>query len=726
MADRYPTNAYMRPAGHGMKTRGTGHGFRRLARLAQAVTASLALGEVLESVAAAATDLVADSSVRIWVIEGGRLALRAEAGTHGPPAAGRKTALDFGEGLTGHVAAILAPLVVDDVLSDRRTVNVEWMRSEGFVSYMGLPLSVRDQLVGVLSLHARHRHRFTREEVEILTSFGAQAAIAINNARLFEETEERRRAAESLAQAARTLTESLDFSAVAERTVATVQPLFRARYSVLRLLRPDGALVVVASAGPASGYFEPGHVQPAGVGLAGRAVADARPAWSRDVLAEPGLALSADLCRRFRSAGLRAFLAAPLVARGKIVGVLAIGHNVERDFSDGEINLLGTFADQAALALENARLYQAAQAREAFIRNVIESLGEGLVVLDKDGRVVAWNHAVAKICGHTADEALGRPFPEVLAAVAPGLGESVGRLLTGTMAQFFLEAVECRRSRDGRAVLNFKGSGLIEGDQPSGAAILIEDITERVALARAVRQAEKMAALGTLSAGIAHEVNNPIGIITSRVELMLREAESHGLPAQVTEDLQVLHRNASRVARIVQGLLSLSRPSSRELGPLDLNRVVQDTLLLFEPQVAAQGIRMVVALDPALPLILGEANGLQQVVLNLLTNSREAMRGGGEIRIETRSASIARERVRLGVTDSGCGIPAENVPKIFDPFYTTKDHGTGLGLSVSYAIVREHQGTMDVQSEPGRGATFMLTFPALRLEDFARFDRAPR
>jgi PAS domain S-box-containing protein len=668
-------------------------------------------------------DLVQDSSARIWAVEGSRLVLKVEAGAVGPPGEGRRTVLEFSEGLTGHVASTLAPLVVERMLSDPRTVNVEWMRRQGFVAYIGLPLGVRDRLVGVLSLYTRHAHRFTDDEVEILTSFGTQAAIAINNAQLFEETQDRRQAAESLARAARTLTESLDVGTVAERIVATVQPLFKARYVVLRRRRPDGSLVVMASAGQARSFYEPGNVLPPGVGVAARALAEGRPMWCRDLLADRSIGLNEEALERTRSAGIRSFLVAPLIGRGATTGVLGIAYEDARDFSEGEVTLLETFADQAALALENARLYQEAQAREAFIRNVIESLGEGFVVLDERGSVLTWNQAVGRMSGVSADAATGRPFSEAFLGLSASVDDSIRRLLAGEMSHFVLDAVERHAPGDARVVLNVKGSALTERDTPSGAALLIEDITERVSLARAMRQAEKMAALGTLSAGIAHEVNNPVGIMTSRIELMIEEGESQGLPAEFLEDLQVLHRNARRVARIVQGLLSLSRPSYEALGALDMNRVVQDTVLLVEAQMTAQSIRVVTALDSALPVILGDPTSLQQVVLNLLTNSREAMPDGGEIRIETGRDPLQPLHVRLRLADSGCGIAAEDLAKVFDPFYTTKSHGTGLGLSVSYGIVREHRGTMDVQSAPGEGTTFLLRFPMLRLEDFAKPER---
>jgi len=232
-------------------------------------------------------------------------------------------------------------------------------------------------------------------------------------------------------------------------------------------------------------------------------------------------------------------------------------------------------------------------------------------------------------------------------------------------------------------------------------------------LERATRQAERLSALGRLSAGIAHEINNPIGIISSRIEIMLLDAEAQPLPGKVAEDLRVLHRHAQRVARIAHGLLSFARESPGERGPVDLNQVVEETLLLVEKGADKSGITIRRALTPSLPPVHGDSNALQQVVMNLLTNARDALGSGGVITLETSLVPGRPGMARLTVRDTGPGISPDVLPRIFDPFYTTKTEGTGLGLSISYGIVRDHKGTIDVESLPGQGTTFILTFPSL-------------
>jgi two-component system NtrC family sensor kinase len=194
---------------------------------------------------------------------------------------------------------------------------------------------------------------------------------------------------------------------------------------------------------------------------------------------------------------------------------------------------------------------------------------------------------------------------------------------------------------------------------------------------------------------------------------MLLDAESSPLPGKITEDLRVLHRHAQRVARIAQGLLSFARESSGERGPVDLNHLVEETLLLIEKQVSKIGITIQRALAPTLPPILGDGNALQQVVLNLLTNARDALGSGGVMTLETGFVPGRPGSVRVIVQDTGPGIPPDLLPRIFDPFFTTKPAGTGLGLSISYGIVRDHKGTIDVESLPGQGTVFTLTFPTM-------------
>jgi PAS domain S-box-containing protein len=365
-------------------------------------------------------------------------------------------------------------------------------------------------------------------------------------------------------------------------------------------------------------------------------------------------------------------------------------------------------------------LTTAAWKRDRYIRNVVESLREGLIGLDREGRITAWNPTMARWCGVPEADLTGRTLFDVNPNLKrEAVAEPLRRLLRGEIEEFRLDALEHETLRGQHVAWNVSGSLVREDGLPGGVVLLIEDITERRGLERAARQSEKLAALGTLAAGLAHELNNPIGIISTRAELMLLDAKPKALPEDVVEDLRVIHRHAQRVARITQGLLSFARSSSGQSGRVDLNRVVDETLLLVEKTMVKGGVLVRRALAPDLPPIWGDASALQQVVMNLLTNARDAVKGDGEISIETSATPEALGRVRLVVRDTGPGIPPEVLPRIFDPFFTTKAEGTGLGLSISYGIVRDHRGTVDVQSRPGEGTTFVLTFESAQPGDLA-------
>jgi len=356
--------------------------------------------------------------------------------------------------------------------------------------------------------------------------------------------------------------------------------------------------------------------------------------------------------------------------------------------------------------------------QERFVARVIEQLSEGVFALDRQGRFVAWNRAMEERYEVPAQEVLGRHYLECFPVMRDEVfAEPLEQLLQGKQDRFVLESVAHETLRKGRVLLNVKGALLRDGDRPGGAVVLVEDITQRLLLERSARQADRLAALGTLAAGLAHELNNPIGIISSRAELVLLDAEGQSVPAGVREDLQVIRRHSQRVSRVAQGLLSFARHSSGEHGRVDLNRVVDETLLLVEKLIVKEGIALKRSLAGDLPPVWGDADAIQQVVMNLLTNARDAVLAGGEISIETApTEGLPAAGVRLTVRDTGAGIPPEVLPRIFDPFFTTKPQGTGLGLSISYGIVREHQGTLDVYSRPGEGATFVLTLPALSSE----------
>jgi PAS domain S-box-containing protein len=353
--------------------------------------------------------------------------------------------------------------------------------------------------------------------------------------------------------------------------------------------------------------------------------------------------------------------------------------------------------------------------RDATVRAFFESAAEGIVGVDRGGLIVLANPRIESMFGYRREELLGQSV-ELL--VPERARELHGRHRADYFARPRARPMGLGMSLTGRrkdgAEFPIEVSLTFIPDEDGGVAMaFVTDISERVAQERQARHVEKLAALGSLSAGIAHEINNPIGIILSRIELMLMDVADQGASGQPVADLETLHRQATRLGRIAHGLLSFGRQHQHEREPVDLTEVVEDTLLLTGKQLGRDGIHVITDLDPGLPRVWGDATALEQVLMNLLLNARDAMAAGGTLRIETSPVPGQPNAVRLVVADTGAGMPPEVLARVAEPFFTTKSAGTGLGLSVSYTIIREHGGTVHAESNPGRGTTFTVLLPVM-------------
>lgn len=374
---------------------------------------------------------------------------------------------------------------------------------------------------------------------------------------------------------------------------------------------------------------------------------------------------------------------------------------------------------EAAERRRHRQVEEALDRERDYSHLLLEGANALVVGLDTAGRITLFNSAAEALTGYRRADVRGRNWFDIFAPREryPEATKQFARVLRSGESDDSETPIVTAEGAE--RMIAWRTTVLRDGDTVTGVLAFGIDVTDRklaeaqrVALEQVALRSEKLAALGTLAAGLAHELNNPIGIITSRIELMLEDA-GPGLPEPVREDLGVLHRHAQRVARIASGLLSFARQSSGERMPVDLNHVVEETLLLAERQMTKAGITVDTRLAPDLPLVLGDANTLQQVLLNLVTNAWDAVERDGRVSIETSVAAGTPRTVRLVVQDTGRGIEPEVLPRIFDPFFSTKPKGTGLGLAITDGIVREHGGAIDVESAPGRGTRFVLTFPVV-------------
>ena len=415
----------------------------------------------------------------------------------------------------------------------------------------------------------------------------------------------------------------------------------------------------------------------------------------------------------WRAQGVHCFV--PCVSKAGVNAVMVLGGKESGEpLSSEDLGLLLAVAGQVATALENGRLYHQLRVKadelnrlREFSENVIASLTEGLFVTGLDDRVLRWNPALEATFGIARSAAVGRPlhelFPESFVAALRGAREQ-GRG-SGTLFRVPLES----RHEPPRALLvNVAVSPLRTPEgQVAGTIVIVEDTTDRVKLEEQLQIADKMASLGLLAAGVAHEVNTPLTGISSYTQMLIDGTDPGDPRAKLLEKIE---RQTFRAAKIVNGLLNLARPAQTDAGPIDLHAVVADVLSLLEHQLKGASIQLRRELAPEPLVVLGIEKKLQQVFLNLFLNARDAMPRGGWLSVATR---VSNGHAIVEVADTGSGIPIEHLSRIYDPFFTTKPigKGTGLGLSITYGIVQEHDGTIACESTPGQGTRFVLGFP---------------
>lgn len=409
----------------------------------------------------------------------------------------------------------------------------------------------------------------------------------------------------------------------------------------------------------------------------------------------------------------------PCVVGGKMVAVIGLGRASDGSLlSSEDLEILRTVSGYIAVAIENSSLYgQQKQHTEElallkeFNESIVESVNVGLLAVDEDGRIIRGNTPFDEMMGLERGQAVGKLVYEVFdASFAANLENILGKSrwhLTEVRNAYKLHAFD----RDGKSlILNIAVAPLRSvSNEQQGAILVLENVSSRVKLEETLQQSEKLSSIGLLAAGVAHEVNTPLTGVSSYTQMLLgmipETDPKHAL-------LQKMQRQTDRASNIVGNLLNFSRTgNSEEFVEIEINKLLNDTLQLLEPQLRKSQIEIVKFYARRPPTILGSGGKLQQVFTNLILNARDAMYGGGTITLTTSVEDS--NAVVVEVTDTGEGIRPENLGKVFDPFFTTKGvgNGTGLGLAVSYGIIQEHTGSIEVTSVEGEGTTFRLVFP---------------
>jgi PAS domain S-box-containing protein len=409
----------------------------------------------------------------------------------------------------------------------------------------------------------------------------------------------------------------------------------------------------------------------------------------------------------------------------RTVAIIGLGRTDAGDFlSSEDVEVLGSLAGYIGIAIQNAQLYRRLEQKiteferlKEFHENIVESIHVGIFAVDLEDRIESWNAQMEVMYAKSRAEALRQPLASIFPLEFMARFDSV-RDEQGTHTFYKVRlALPTGETR----VANIAIAPLLTRDfAVVGRIVLVDDITDRIELEAQLAQAEKLSSIGLLAAGVAHEVNTPLAVISSYTQMLAKQMRPMmEQDKRIGPVLEKITQQTFRASEIVNGLLNFSRTGGTEFASVDLNRLLQDTLTLLDHQMKTAGIRVETHLDPSLPRIHGNEGKLQQVVLNLLLNARDAMHNAQDARIRI-TTERAGGHIWVVVEDHGGGIEQEHLHRIFDPFFTTKTKprqgqhkGTGLGLAVSYGIMQEHGGKMHVQSEVGVGTTFRLEFPGV-------------
>lgn len=417
----------------------------------------------------------------------------------------------------------------------------------------------------------------------------------------------------------------------------------------------------------------------------------------------------------------------------RTIAVIGLGRTREGDFlSSEDMELLESLAGYIGIAIQNAQLFASLERQRSeferlkeFNENIVESIKVGIFALDLDDRVESWNAEMEVMYALPRAEALGRHISEIFPQHFVAEFERA-HLQPGT---HHLTKVRLPLRTGESRTANLAIAPLLTRDFVSvGSIVLVEDITERTQLESQLTQAEKLSSIGLLAAGVAHEVNTPLAVISSYAQMLQKHAKDD---QRLRPVLEKITQQTFRASEIVNGLLNFSRATGSEFTALDLNHVIRETLTLLDHQFRTARISVESDLISSLPKIDGSQGKLQQVILNLLLNAKDAMLESGGTRLFVQTEVVGQEVV-LAIRDTGAGIDPANLHRIYDPFFTTKNtpkegqhKGTGLGLAVSYGIVQEHHGRIQVESHVGEGTTFRLLFPVMSESQITPVLRTP-
>lgn len=399
----------------------------------------------------------------------------------------------------------------------------------------------------------------------------------------------------------------------------------------------------------------------------------------------------------------------PIISKNELSGIMFLGSKLSGDIYTAEdLNLLLTLADQIAIALENSRLYSEVLSVKNYTEDVLNSMVSGVITTDIHGDIITFNPTAERITGIPAINAINHEFRKLFSPKS-----AIGTVLEQTLQGRFYNNYETNVVSGTRGIVPVSLNSrllLDSAGKKTGVLLSLLDLSEVKELEDKVRRADKIGALGTMAAGMAHEIKNPLSSMKVLSQLL---PQKYGDQEFRDKFIEIMQREISRIDRIVESLLGFARAASPKFSIVDINEIIENDVKYFGDKAKASSVKITTSYAK-LPQIEGDPDQLSQVFSNLILNAIQAMQEGGELKITTREGRKIEnilQTIEIEVVDRGHGIPKESLKKLFDPFFTTKHAGTGLGLTITHSIVDGHKGLIDVKSEVGYGTAFTVSLP---------------
>lgn len=669
---------------------------------ARQVVSLLNLEDVLSAIVRQAADITGAQSCSLWMLDEGRRELYCV------PSGGSDTG-------TARIP-VAADHPVARSLRERRAVNArvephpagsaDNALPHGTVSVACLPLERSEGAFGVLSLSYAHLYEPDPDELALLSTFASHAAAAIANARLFEAQRRKSQEAAAIGQIGMT-SGSLDVDSVLQVAGAYVYDLFAADLTVLLVLESGGVLRPAFAARRERVITDDRLGDRIALGehpLLVKAVQEKRTLLSEDLASDPLVAGDELLAQM----GLATALVVPLMSRDRAMGVLVTAYAAPTTLSDVQVRLAETLAQQAAVAMDNARMFRAIAAAKREWEATFDAITDAVCIFDTDGILTRANLAAGRLFAGGAGSLIGRHYTEIIYGDRVPEGGDV-------FAECLSLGQPASREAENLAVPGvFQIAGypiLDDTGKCTGVVEYIKDVTVQNTLQARLYESARLAGVGELASGVVHNFKNVLmgvsGMLDLAGVLLERGASREDVQARLTDAQEHVFRGNG----VLQRLLDFARGRPQEVTDLSLDALVADVVALCRAHPASRAGRILVELPPDLPRLRADANQLHEVLMNLVLNGLQALSPHGVVKV---TAGTSDGQVGISVADNGCGIPAEDLARIFEPFFTRRRNGppgTGLGLAASQRMVRAMSGDIAVSSRVGEGTVFTVWLP---------------